>query len=142
MSEGLEAKAKTVKRYALFGSQATEECEIEEDEDGEYVTYDDYMDAQKEIERQAKFDAGIIADYKKEIQKLKDLYEDLHSDFISQSESWQKTINKNKVLEGRLSRIRSLIKELRELNPQFISPKTAFKVADWLESLEKELKET
>jgi len=65
----------------------------------------------------------------KEIQKLEEKcanycnlevatikkYEDLHSDFISQSEAWQKTINKNKVLESRLALIRSLIKEFPEI---------------------------
>lgn len=43
--------------------------------------------------------------------ELEQKYEDLHSDFISQSEAWQKTINEKKVLEGVLAQARQLADE-------------------------------
>jgi hypothetical protein len=87
-----------------------------------------------------------LEDAQKEIQKTEKKLEDLHSDFISTSEAWQKTINKNKVLEGCLSRIRSLIKEFPKPNRLPLSELFQFSIEDTekiikiMARLEKELK--
>jgi len=79
-----------------------------------------------------------LEDAQKEIQKTEKKLEDLHSDFISQSEAWQKTIDKNKVLEGRLALIRSLIKKFPDEGYDLVD--LLDKQKKWLGRLEKELK--
>jgi hypothetical protein len=96
--------------------------------------------------------ALLLEDAQKEIQNLREKcanycnlevatikkYEDLHSDFISQSEAWQKTIDKNKVLEGCLARIRSLTKEFPDEGYDLVD--LLDKQKKWLGRLEKEMK--
>ena len=40
---------------------------------------------------------------------LEKQYESLHSDFITQSEAWQKTIDKNKALEGKIEAAKQIV---------------------------------